>query len=82
MIGRRADPGPRCCAHKAADEGVAQTVSVLPQFHGANVLPLNGPLACAILIRDRCVGDAHERSGMFLRIHFDDLNLLTCLQAA
>jgi hypothetical protein len=74
----------RSCAgaHRSADEGVAQTVFVFHEFHAVNVLLLKGLFACGLLVRDRCVGDIHESSGVFLRGYVEDLDLLPRLQAA
>ena len=58
---------PGAGAQRAANEAVAQTVFVLFEFDTANVLLLNGFFACGFLVRDRRVGDIHERSRMFLR---------------
>lgn len=73
----------RSCAgaHRAADEGVAQPVFILHQFHAAYVLLLNGVFAALSWKRVLCRRH-HESAGMFLRVYIDDLNLLYCLQAA
>jgi len=75
---RRSDTG----AQQAADQEVAQTVSVLQEFHAANVLPRNGLSAGCVLVDNRGFRETHERSGMFPGIRLDDLNPLPRMQGA
>jgi len=74
-------PGPNAGPYRGTDEGVAQTVFIIQEFHAANVLLLNGLLAGVFLVGDRGVGDIHEGAGVLLRVGLDDLNLLSSVQA-
>ncbi len=71
-----ADSGPRSCAHNPADKGIAQMVLVFHESYAVNVLPRNSLSTCVVLVQDRGLRKTHEGSRMFVRVHFDDLNLL------
>lgn len=72
-----ANRGSHTSTRSSHDEGVAQTVFVFHEYYTENVLLLNTLFASRLPVRDRCIGDAREESGMFLRGHFDHLNLLS-----
>jgi len=63
-------------AHHAADQDVAQAVLVFHEFHTPNVLSRDGLSNCVVLVQNRGFGETHKDSGMLLRVHFDNLNLL------
>lgn len=73
-------PGSYAGAHSSQDEGIAQTVLIFHKFHFANILLLKDLFPCGVLVRNRGVRDIHKSSGMFLRVDFDDLNLLSRTQ--
>lgn len=79
---RRTYPGTYSCAHYSADYDVAQMVFVFHESYFANVLLGDGLSACRVLVRDRCLGETHENSGMLRRVHCNDLNLLPRTQGA
>jgi hypothetical protein len=66
FVERCTDSGSHTSAQSCDDEGVAQTVFVIHEFHAENVLLWNTLFAIRLPVRDRCIGDAHKVSGMFL----------------